>query len=152
MKTSKIVMVALLGSVSSVAAGGAATWWVLKSKSSTTVASSASQPDSRAFRYVPLDKVIVMLRNTAGEPVSHYLALDLVFMSPVETEKVTREHLPLLRSVTLKALSALTMETASRLTVDELTAQINAAYASTYANDVQGKPFAAAMIGKLIIE
>jgi flagellar FliL protein len=152
MKTSKIVIVSLLGGLFSVAAGGAVTWWVLKQKPGASVAAAAPQPDSRAFRYVPLDKVIVMLRNTAGEPVSHYLALDLVFMSPIETEKVTRDHLPLLRSVTLKALSALTMETASRLTVDELTTQINAAYASTYANDVQGKPFAAAMIGKLIIE
>lgn len=153
MKTSKIVTIAVLVGLFSVAGGGAATWWVLKSKHGASAAAApVAQPDSRAFRYVPLDKVIVMLRNPAGEPVSHYLALDLVFMSPIETEKVTRDHLPLLRSVTLKALSALTMETASRLTVDELTAQINAAYASTYANDLQGKPFAAAMIGKLIIE
>jgi flagellar FliL protein len=156
MKTSKVVILAMLGGLFSVSAGGAATWWLLKSELKPQAGGQeepkAVQVDTRAFRYVPLDKVIVMLRNTAGEPVSHYLALDLVFMSSVETEKVTREHLPLLRSVALKALSALTMETASRLTVDELTAQINAAYTQTYADDLAGKPFAEAMISKLIIE
>jgi flagellar protein FliL len=153
MKKSGFVVVAVLGGISSVAAGGALTWWLLKSQlGHGTAAVAVHKEDSRAFKYVPLDKVIVMLRNTAGEPVSHYLALDLVFKSPLDSEKVTRDHLPLLRSVTVKALSALTMETASRLTVDELTTQINTAYAATYSDDVQGKPFAEAMIGKLIIE
>jgi flagellar FliL protein len=154
MKKSGFVIVAVLGGLCSVTAGGALTYWLVKSQGAAagTVAAAPPKANSRAFKYVPLDKVIVMLRNTAGEPVSHYLALDLVFMSPNETEKVTRDHLPLLRSVTVKALSSLTMETASRLSVDELTTQINAAYAQTYANDLQGKPFAEAMIGKLIIE
>jgi flagellar FliL protein len=152
MKKSGFIVVAVLGGLCSVTAGGALTWWLVKSQNVGAAVAVAPKSDSRAFRYVPLDKVIVMLRNTAGEPVSHYLALDLVFMSPLESEKVTRDHLPLLRSVTVKALSSLTMESASRLSVDDLTAQINAAYTHTYANDLQGKPFSEAMIGKLIIE
>lgn len=169
MKTSKLIVIVALAGLSSVSVGGAATWWVLKPhledkagdvqdapKSGTqggaAAQSSAAVTDTRAFRYISLDKVIVMLRNTAGEPVSHYLAMDLVFMSPIESEKVTRDHLPLLRSVTVKALSQLTMDTASHLTVEQLTRQINDAYSQTYANDRQGKPFAEAMISKLIIE
>lgn len=155
MKKSRVVIAAVLGGLFSVTAGGAATWWILKPQGAAGAGARLATPatvDTRAYRYVPLDKVIVMLRNTAGEPVSHYLALDLVFMSPVDTERVTRDHLPLLRSVAVKALSSLTMQTASHLTVDELTARINDAYAQTYANDIQGKPFAEAMIGKLIIE
>ncbi|HEY4367429.1 MAG TPA: hypothetical protein VGN07_09385 [Steroidobacteraceae bacterium] len=158
MKKSKLVIVVLLVGLLSISAGGAATWWMLKSRGGLAEAAHApvanAEPvtDTRSFRYISLDKVIVMLRNTAGEPVSHYLAMDLVFMSPVKSEKVTREHLPLLRSVTVKALSELSMERASHLSVDELTGLINDAYTHTYASDREGKPFAEAMISKLIIE
>ena len=43
--------------------------------------------DKQEYKYVTLDKVIVMLRNQAGEPMSHYLAVDLVFKTAVEKEK-----------------------------------------------------------------
>jgi flagellar FliL protein len=155
MRTSRVILLSAFIGLFCVSAGGATTWWMLKQQSApaaTQEPSAEKAIDTRAFKYVSLDKVIVMLRNTAGEPVSHYLALDLVFMTPIESERITRDHLPLLRSVAVKALSQLTMETASHLTVEELTAQINEAYANTYAGDPQGKPFAEAMIGKLIIE
>lgn len=132
-------------------------WWLLQKQIAVASATAADEParqpiDTRAFKYVSMDKVIVMLRNAAGEPVSHYLALDLVFMTPLESERITRDHLPLLRSVAVKALSDLTMEAASQLTVEQLARQINEAYEQTYANDPKGKPFAEAMISKLIIE
>jgi len=161
MKKSTVIVGSLLVGLLSLGAGGAGTWWVLKSHSMDAHAAVADAArstadrvvtDTRAYRYISLDKVIVMLRNTAGEPVSHYLAMDLVFMTPVKSEKITREHLPLLRSVTVKALSDLSMEKASHLTVDQLTGIINDAYSQTYANDRDGKPFDQAMIGKLIIE
>lgn len=158
MKTSNLVIVAGLVGLFSVSVGGAATYWMLKPQPGATAGATASADpakavvDTRAYQYISLDKVIVMLRNATGEPVSHYVALDLVFMTPADNEKVTRDHLPLLRSVAVKALSQLTMESASRLTIDELTQQINDAYAQTYADDLGGKPFAEAMISKLIIE
>lgn len=156
MKTSRVILLSAAVGLFCVSAGGATTWWLLKQQAAPAAAQEVSEPtkvvDTRAFKYVSLDKVIVMLRNTAGEPVSHYLALDLVFMTPIESERITRDHLPLLRSVTVKALSQLTMETASHLSVEQLTAQINDAYGETYASDPQGKPFTEAMIGKLIIE
>lgn len=155
MKTSRIILLSAAIGLFCVSAGGATTWWLLKQQAAPAAAAENAPGkvvDTRAFKYVSLDKVIVMLRNTAGEPVSHYLALDLVFMTPTESERVTRDHLPLLRSVTVKALSQLTMDTASHLSVEQLTAQINDAYVQTYADDPRGKPFAEAMIGKLIIE
>ncbi|NLG77555.1 MAG: flagellar basal body protein [Xanthomonadaceae bacterium] len=154
-KTSKILILSALVGLFCVSAGAATTWWMLQQQRESAADAQAvpDKPiDTRAFKYVNLDKVIVMLRNTAGEPVSHYLALDLVFMTPIESERTTRDHLPLLRSVAVKALSQLTLETASHLTVEQLASQINDAYAQTYAGDPRGKPFAEAMIGKLIIE
>ncbi|HMN43147.1 MAG TPA: flagellar basal body-associated FliL family protein [Povalibacter sp.] len=157
MKTSRLIIVVALVGLFSVSAGGATTWWMLKNRGAPPAgappeAAPKTVTDTRAFKYVSLEKVIVMLRNKAGEPVSHYLALDLVFMTPTESERVTRDHLPLLRSVTVKELSQLTMETASHLSVEELTGRINQAYQQTYADDPAGMPFAEAMIGKLIIE
>jgi len=155
MKTSKVIILSALVGLFCVSAGAATTWWMLQQQrglAPDAQAASEAPIDTRAYKYVNLDKVIVMLRNGAGEPVSHYLALDLVFMTPVESERTTRDHLPLLRSVAVKALSQLTMEAASHLTVEQLANQINEAYAQTYAGDPRGKPFAEAMIGKLIIE
>lgn len=159
MKTSKLILVVVLASLMSVGIGGGVVWWLVKptdahAKADVT-ADEATPPviaDTRAYRYISLDKVIVMLRNSAGEPVAHYLAMDLVFMTPEESEGTTRAHLPLLRSVTVKALSQLTMQTAGTLTVDELTQRVNDAYTEAYANDPAGKPFAQALISKLIIE
>jgi len=157
MKTSRLIAIVALSALVCLGVGGAVMWWALKQQGSGQVAANNtgetdSLTDTRAYSYVSLDKVIVMLRNAAGEPASHYLALDVVFMAPVSSERITREHLPLLRSVTVKALSDLTMQVASRLTVDELASLINEAYATTYANDRAGKPFAEAMISRLIIE
>ena len=158
MKTSKLIILVVCFGLFSVSAGGATTWWMLKQHGVMAPATAAAQTparevvDTRAFKYVSLDKVVVMLRNGAREPVSHYLALDLVFMTPLDAERITRDHLPLLHSVTVKALSELTMESASQLTVEQLSTQINDAYAQTYASDPQGKPFSQAMISKLIIE
>lgn len=142
----RIVVLTALG-VAALAAGGGAVWWVM-----TPHAASTKSADTRDYKYLSLDKVIVMLRKSDGELASHYLAVDLVLKTPNESEKVTRDHLPLLRSVTVKALSSITLEDASRASVDELTKRINTAFTQTYARDSDGKPFTEAMIAKLIIE
>jgi len=156
MKTSRLIAVIAVAGLLCIGAGGGVMWWVLQRPAQASQAQgqakAAVMTDTRAYAYVSLDKVIVMLRNVAGEPVSHYLALDVVFMTPAGSERTTRAHLPLLRSVTVNALSELTMQVASRLTVEELTQQINEAYSQAYANDRGGKPFAEAMISRLIIE
>jgi flagellar FliL protein len=70
--------------------------------------------DPIEYKYITLDKVIVMLRNGEGETGSHYLAVDLVFKTPPKTEKLTKEHLPLLRSVAVRSLSNQTRAQATR--------------------------------------
>jgi flagellar FliL protein len=93
-----------------------------------------------------------MLRNGEGETGSHYLAVDLVFKTPPKTEKLTKEHLPLLRSVAVRSLSNQTRAQATAMTVDQLAERLNQAYAAAYQAEHHEMPFAEAMIGKLIVE
>lgn len=152
MKKTKWVVVCLVAGTLALTAGAAAAFWTLGARAGAEADAAAAEIDTRAYKYLNLDKVIVMLRKADGEVASHYLAVDLVLKTPNEAERVARDHLPLLRSVTVKALSNITMEEASRASVDDLTSLINAAFVQTYANDREGKPFTEALIGKLIIE
>src|SRR6186713_291261 len=99
MKASRWVIVAALVGVGGVAAGGAATRWALDRHGAVAAGSRPVDLDTRSYKYLSLEKVVVMLHNTAGEPEPHYLALDLVFKTNADGEAVTREQLPLLRSV-----------------------------------------------------
>lgn len=155
MSFGKIVAALVTVAVLAVGVGVGATWWMMKGGNlgvATAEAAPVPERDSRTYRYVSLEKVIVMLRGMEGEPAPHYLAVDLVFKTPEGDERVTREHLPFLRSVAVKALSTLTMDNASKMTVDELTATINRAYADKYTADGASRPFVDVMIGKLLVE
>ena len=94
----------------------------------------------------------VMLRTAEGEPMSHYLSIDLVFKTAAANEKKTKEHLPLLRSLAVRALSSYTLDKASRMNIDQVARDLNLAFARSYAESRIEKPFSEAMIGKLIIE
>ncbi len=151
MDRAKTLRTVILAGVACAAAASAATWWLTQVRPQQGHDGTAPT-DMRAYRYVSLDKIIVMLRGAEGEPVSHYLAVDLVLKTPEANEKITRDQLPLLRSVAVGALSDYTLERVRRMTIEELTAVINAAFTQAYANDRAGKPFTEAMIAKLIIE
>lgn len=131
-----------------ISAGGA--WWMLRPQDKATEAAAAVDPQE--YRYINLEKVIVMLRGGAGEPMSHYLAMDLVFKTPLKSEKSAKEHLPLLRSVAVMELSRYTHEKASTMTLEEFAANINRAFNDRYAREHGEKPFVEAMVSKLIIE
>lgn len=137
-------------------AGGGVWWWQQRQAAAHAAqpaqAASAPKADGQAYKYVTLDKVIVMLRGTEGQPVSHYLAVDLVFKTRVDQEKTVKEHLPLLRSVAVRSLSAYTMDKAGMMSIDQFAADINGAFSESYQREQREKPFAEAMIGKLIIE
>ncbi|MEF7615612.1 flagellar basal body-associated FliL family protein [Aquincola sp. MAHUQ-54] len=150
MKKLQVLVAAGVASVLLLGGGGAAAWWYMKPKAEHV--EEAKKTDKTVYKYVNLDKIIVMLRGREGEPLSHYLAVDLVFKTPAEQEKTIKDHLPLLRSVAVKALSAHTLETAGKLTIDQYTDEINAAFAKSYEADHREMPFKVAMIGKLIIE
>lgn len=129
-------------------AGGGALWYM---KSSGAPAAPKAEP-KKPHKYLTLDKVIVMLRRAPGETETHYLSADLVVTTTEDKEKLTKEHLPLLRSIAVKALSSYQMEAASTMTVDELAKKINTAFDESYEEEKMDKPFSEVMIGKLIIE
>jgi len=104
------------------------------------------------YKYVMLDKVLVMLRGRSGEAVAHYMAIDIVFKSLPDQEKRAKEHLPLLRTVAVKALSNYSLEAAQSLGVGQVAEALNQAFKDSYAAEGHEPPFAEALIGKLIIE
>jgi flagellar FliL protein len=150
-RKSKLVIGAA-GGLLVLTAAGAGAWWWLHSPLRARFEAKAAEPDTRAYKYVSLDKIIVMLRKPTGDATSHYIALDLVFKTPAESEEAMREQLPLLRSVAVRDLSGVTMEDINHFTIDELTRHINKAFGQSYPTNHAGKPFTEAMIGKLIVE
>jgi len=174
----KLVAAFLAVAVFMAATGAAAAWFGLRSRTgaaaapaaasaaASTSAALASAPaeapapppapapvvDTGPQKYVTLEKVVVMLRRDPADPVTHYLAMDVVFRAPEEHERTTRDHLPMLRSVAVKTLAALSVEKAGAMTIDEYAAEMNRAFTDTYAAERREKPFSEAMIGKLIIE
>jgi flagellar protein FliL len=162
MKKIRLILMVVMGALLVASAGGAAAWWGLRARaahgaaSTEAAAEAASAPapvvDKRPQKYVSLDKVIVMLRRSDSDSSPHYLAMDLVLKTSDEQEKVTKEHLPMLRSVALRALADYTPEKAAKMSIDQFSEVINTAYTATYAHEQRDKPFSEAMIGKLIIE
>ena len=74
--------------------------------------------DAKPLKYLTVDKVIVMLRRGPNDAVPHYMSADLVVATPVDQEKEAKEHLPLLRSVAVRTLSALPVDKAQAMTID----------------------------------
>lgn len=130
--------------------GGAAAWWTLRRAPANGAAEAPVTHEEP--KYISLEKVIVMLRREPTDAMSHYMAIDLVFKTGGKDEKTTREHLPLLRSIAVRALSTLHATQARSISVDSLAAQLAAAYAESYAAEGRARPFSDVMIGKLIVE
>jgi flagellar protein FliL len=167
---SRTQLIGVIAVVALLAAGGAgaAVWWMKGDGAKTAAAGTdaahggkdakeAKDPKDDGkpapdYKYVTLDKVLVMLRGPNGSAVSHYMAVDIVFKTLPEQEKRTKDHLPLLRTVAVKALSTHTVESAQAMSVEQFAQLLNQAYAESYAADRRDAPFAEALIGKLIIE
>ena len=165
MNNLKLIFAFILVSLVGAGIAGGAAWWYLRpatavaapatpaaAGSAVAAASAAVHADHKNYKYITLDKVIVMLRRSPGEAVSHYLSADLVIATSEDKERQTKDHLPMLRSVAVQALSAYPMAKAEAMTVDQFAAEINRAFADSYAKDGKERPFANVMIGKLIIE
>lgn len=128
-------------------AGSVGAWWRWHAGTSASTAAPAI-----AYKYTTLDKVIVMLRPRSTEDPAHYLALDLVFKSAPESDATTRAQLPLVRSLTVRALANLSYDDAKTMTIDQYGVLLNRAYVDGYRAEKREKPFAEAMIGKLLVE
>ncbi|MET0518971.1 MAG: flagellar basal body protein [Burkholderiaceae bacterium] len=151
-KSVKLILVASVGVLLLAAAGGAAWWFLHKKAGPEAKPELAKVEPAPDYKYVTLDKVLVMLRGRGGEAVSHYMAIDVVFKALPDNEKRTKEHLPLLRTVAVKALSTYTVDAAQAMTVAQFADVLNKAYRESYAAERREPPFAEALIGKLIIE
>lgn len=138
----------------SAAASGAAIWYLAAQQPGDAEAPKQAEvvAEEKPAKYVTLDKVIVMLRRAPNEQATHYLAADLVLATTEKQEKTTKEHLPLLRSIAVSALSTHTMAEASNMTVEQYAAHLNKTFNANYAKDNREKPFSKVMIGKLVIE
>ncbi|WJF90781.1 flagellar basal body-associated FliL family protein [Paraburkholderia bonniea] len=122
---------------------------------------ASSTPDSEPvevaiadgdFRYVPLDKLIVMLRDSEHGTRSRYLAMDLVFkVATPKQEKQIRDKLPLLRATAHRVLSEYSVEQIRRMNVDEIVAVLKREYIHAYGS-AQRLPFADLFIGKLMVD
>eukprot|EP01034_Spumella_vulgaris_P041180 gene41180-50974_t len=117
-----------------------------------TVKHEEPKVETEPPKYITVDKVIVMLKRSEGEAVTHYLSADLVVATTAKQEKECKEHLPLLRSVAVKALSSLPMSKAATMSIDQFADELNKAFDETYAKDKRERPFSEVMIGKLILE
>ncbi len=158
---SKAKLIAAFLGVAILAAGaaGGAMWYLAPAQSGTSAtaeAPGARTPkkalEKKPTKYVTLDKVIVMLRRAPNEAAAHYLSVDLVLATTAEREKEAKEHLPLLRSIVVSALSAHTHSEANAMTVDQYAALLNQTFNANYEKENHEKPFSEVMIGKLIIE
>ncbi|MFC5509931.1 flagellar basal body-associated protein FliL [Massilia jejuensis] len=136
---------------------GGAMWW-MKSQEAAPGAQLAAkaapkkEKSDEPSKYVTLDKVIVMLKRGPDETKTHYLSTDLVLATDAKGEKPTKEHLPLLRAIAVRALSSYTLAQASAMTVEQVAAQLNKTFDANYASEEREKPFGEVMIGKLIVE
>jgi len=150
-----VIVLAAVGLIAAGAAGGAV--WLLKSdgksaSSDSRKAEVAEKKDNKPVKYLTVEKVIVMLRRNPGDTVTHYMSADLVVSTSADQEKEAKENLPLLRSVAVRALSALPMEKASTMTIDQFAEELNKAFDEVYAKEQRERPFKEVMIGKLILE
>jgi flagellar FliL protein len=146
-----IVGVLLLGG----GVAGGAVWYMGKQAAGAdgkTVKHEEPKVETEPPKYITVDKVIVMLKRSEGEAVTHYLSADLVVATTAKQEKECKEHLPLLRSVAVKALSSLPMSKAATMSIDQFADELNKAFDETYAKDKRERPFSEVMIGKLILE
>jgi flagellar FliL protein len=148
-----VVAVLLVGA----GAAGGAMWWMQSQEAApgAAVAAKAAPKKEKSdapAKYVTLDKVIVMLKRAPNEGTTHYLSADLVLATDAKGEKPTKEHLPLLRAVAVRALSGYTLAQASSMTVEQVAEQLNKTFDASYESEGRKKPFGEVMIGKLIVE
>ncbi|MDN2710781.1 flagellar basal body-associated FliL family protein [Janthinobacterium sp. SUN118] len=138
-------------------AAGGAIWYLAKPVSAPGAVAEAKAPPppatgKKARKFITLDKVIVMLRRGPGDSDTHYLSADLVIATTEEKEKLTKDHLPLMRSIAVSTLSSFPMDKAQTMTVEQYAEQINKAFNVSYEREQMEKPFTEVMVGKLIIE
>lgn len=152
MNSKNKLMVAGAALASAAVAAGAAWYFSTSAAHLAPGATPAVATEKEPVKFVTLDNVVVMLRRAPGEGGTHYLSANLVLATSEEKAKQVKEHLPLLRSLTVGELSALTLSAASSMTVTQVGEQLNKSFSANYAQKGRDKPFSEVMLARLIIE
>lgn len=148
----KLILIVAVTLLLGAGAAGGAVWFLKDSAGAPAKAAVEEKKNAEPAKYLTIEKVIVMLRRQPGDTVPHYMSADLVISTTAKQEKEAKEALPLLRSVAVRSLSALPMEKASMMTIDQFVDELNKAYEEAYAKEQRERPFQQVMIGKLILE
>ncbi|WP_175885463.1 flagellar basal body-associated FliL family protein [Burkholderia sp. BCC0044] len=134
--------------------GGATAFVMTRTAGTQPVVSTqpARLPIDAGARYVPLERLIVMLRGSEGDMRPRYLVLDLVFSARgARHEKQVREHLPVLRATAYSALAGRTSAEVLRMGPIELAALLDNAYEHAYGG-VDRRPFDKVMVTKVMMD
>lgn len=164
MKNMKLIIAVVLAVVVGGAIAGGAVWYMSKGEAHAAESEDGKsdkkkvakkekkEKDALPPKYLTVDKVIIMLRPTQEGAKAHYMSADLVITTDTKLEKEAKEQVPLLRSVAVRTLSQLPVDTARSMTIDQFAEALNKAFDEQYEKDEREKPFGDVMIGKLIIE
>lgn len=131
------------------------TWAFLSRNASHRPAPVAAQDK---YKYVGESQIVVMLRQQDGQNATsidaqaHYAMLDLVLKTTPEKEAIVRDHMLLLRSLTVDAVSQYTLEQLRQMNVAELANVLDRAFRQSYKTRAVAMPFESVMIGKLLAE
>ncbi|MEN3033218.1 hypothetical protein [Chromobacterium amazonense] len=104
-------------------------------------------------RYVPIDKIIVMLKRSDAEKGSfNYALVSLILKSTPDMEASTKNQLLNVQSVVLQALSIYTLDEIKMKSIKELTLIIEKALNDNYQKQNVAKPFTSVQLTKFIAE
>src|SRR5947209_2765064 len=102
-KTKLMMAFAGVALASAAVAGGGAWWYASRPATAGAAAPKKVEVSNKPVKYVTLDKVIVMLRRGPNDTEAHYLSTDLVLATSDDKERQTKDNLPLLRSIAVRA-------------------------------------------------
>ncbi len=151
MKTN--VMVIGVAAAVAVGVGGGTAFVMTRNADAPAVTPKKGRlPIDAKARYVPLEKLIVMLRAAEGASRPRYVVLDLVFSaSDAKSEKQVREHLPVLRATAYSVMAERTAADVQRLGPIELAAVLNKEYEHAYGG-ADRTPFDKVLVTKVMMD
>ena len=150
----KIGIIAAIIVVAALAAAGA-TAFAMKRMGGAVP--EAAQPQARVAisdgaRYVPLEKLVVMLRNDVAGARPRHLVMDLVFVAAdAKREKLVREQLPILRATAFRAFAERTPDEVARMHPDDFESALDKEYTAAYGRGDRA-PFEQVLVTKAMMD
>ena len=154
MNSKTLVIILLCVIVLVLGAGAAGFWWLQQQGANHGKAApvaEAQQEEKKPSRFISQEKIIVMLKGDTPD-TQHYMSVDLVFRSNDELLPQAKEQLPYMKSIAVRALSRLTREQATVMTVDDFQLLLMQSYTNTYRKEQATRPFSEVLVSKLIVE